>query len=904
MLPISFVGAPLEMTKRRWKEFMQALYENHFDSRKDEELEKSKTEVENKLPKIMKLVKERRQNRRNRNAEVLLRKESELIGLIEDFHKQYQFVYGQYDDLRGQLSETVNGAKEDEGYFTATSSSSDSEAELEKDVKANGHTHLNREKKSFYSEYVETMNKAQENEKIMKELKEKLDEKGREVSILARKQKLCQREISGLMSELESELSSFNLKLNGMCVEKKALEQRVENKELQKQVSKLEKIAKERDEEISKLVKNGVDGAVENNGLISEVSKIKGLIVQVNQLKLNVDCLFNAQKSDSEKQKLSQSNNNGFAMHENLLDQVNKMKRDLGSMRKKNTELESNIEKKAQENSEFLSQIDDLKKELTEKAQEFQMMQKEKEDSLVRVKKLELEAQHSSNLISEREKQITKKEQEKFQLTQELEVLQGKMVKMESLLKEREDHFTALQKGLENGEDDKSAQITALMAPINPIEQELELKNESEIQIKIKNNDISKLTDEKESLKERILELEKRLKDRGDEFSTLENDMSTHIVALNKEVSHLQHEKDTGRKLDKQLSLRDQEISDLEDEKESLQVKILELEIKLSDKEDQIADLQRKCQAGENEINCLQGELSDERKKFSERPFQLENQNDELNFKISDQQCMLKQQEDTINKLRENCKLMEGRFLQAAYRKMDEVAEEFRKNFEDKLRMLTRRIRVAEQLHAETKESCKKMQEHCQQQHPGYLEKRLSHQVISPHKSELQTTVVQAVNEMMKDMECLINNFESKEGSFIQRLSSVSNEIQVAKNWVRLTMNEIKPCKNNELVVASPLAFTSDGKEQDKLMKEKVKMLEAKVNKEKGDKLRLMKGMYEMQKKVADLENAIVEKDEGLLRLGNEKVEAIRQLCIWVDYRQSRFDQLMKMMLVKKTTKS
>ncbi|XP_021754317.1 myosin-11-like [Chenopodium quinoa] len=901
MLPISFVGAPLEMTKRRWKEFMQALYENHFDFRKDEELEKSKTDVENKLPKIIKLVKERRQNRRNRNAEVLLRKESELIGLIEDFHKQYQFVYGQYDDLRRQLSETVNGAKEDEGYFTATSSS-DSEAELEKDVKTNGHTHLSREKKSFYSEYVETMNKAQENEKIMKELKEKLDEKRGEISILVRKQKLCQREISGLMSELESELSSFNFKLNGMCIEKKALEQRVENKELQKQVSKLEKIAKERDEEISKLVKNGVDGAVENNGLITEVSKIKGLIVQVNQLKLNVDCLFNAQKSDSEKQKLPQSNNNGFAMHENLLDQVNKMKRDLGFMRKKNTELESNIKKKAQENSEFLSQIDDLKKELTEKAQEFQVMQKEKEDSLVRAKNLELEAQHSSNLISEREKLIAKKEQEKFQLTQEIEILQGKMVKMENLLKEREEQFTALQKGLENGEDDKSAQIMALMAPTNHIEQELELKNKFEM-IKIKNNDISKLTDEKESLKERILELEKRLKDRGDKFSTLENDLSTHIVALNKEVSHLQHEKDTGRKLDKKLSLRNQEISELEDEKESLQAKVLELEITLTVKEDQIADLQRKSQAGENEINGLQGDLSDERKRLSERLFQLENQNDELNFKISDQQFILKQQEDTINKLREDCKLMKGRFLQAAYRKMDEVAEEFRKNFEDKLRMLTRRIRVAEQLHAETKESCKKMQEHCQQQHPGYLDKRLAHQLISPRKSELQTTVLQAVNEIMKDMECLISNFESKEGSFIQRLSSMSNEIQVAKNWVRLTMNEIKPCKNHEFV-ASPFAFTTDDKEQDKLMKEKVKMLEAKVNKEKGDKLRLMKGMYEMQKKVADLENVIVEKDEGLLRLGNEKVEAIRQLCMWVDYRQSRFDQLTKMMLVKKTTKS
>lgn len=55
-----------------------------------------------------------------------------------------------------------------------------------------------------------------------------------------------------------------------------------------------------------------------------------------------------------------------------------------------------------------------------------------------------------------------------------------------------------------------------------------------------------------------------------------------------------------------------------------------------------------------------------------------------------------------------------------------------------------------------------------------------------------------------------------------------------------------------------------------------MKRLEAKLNKEKSDKLRLMKVGYEFQKKVVEFEKVVVEKDEGLLRLGKEKVEVIR----------------------------
>ncbi|KAK9716647.1 hypothetical protein RND81_06G247900 [Saponaria officinalis] len=903
MLPLSIVGVPLEMTKQRWKELMQALFESHFNPTNDEQLKQSKLEIEKKVPRILKLIKDRRQSRRNKNTEAIARKESELIELIEDFHTQYQFVYDLYDNLRDQLSKTVNDSTEDEGYYTATSSS-DSDIELDdEDVdEVRLHTqHLEKQVITNITEEkdkIEAMYRKRETDKIVQVLEEKaralqeqLRKKENDISRFSRLHKVRLKETSGLIEELESELSSSNVQLSALCKEKWSVDVQVENDGVRPRVSSLEVVAKEVDEEFNTLVS---EDDVAEDGFVSEVSRLKKLVVQVNRLKQNVDCL-NAQKAYSE----------GLGSHENLLDQVNKMKNDLGTMRKKNAELERNVKKKSQENSDLLSHIDSLKREITITTQS---TQKEKEDAQVRAKSLESEMHNQSSQKSEVERKLARKNEENVELKQELERLQQKMVNLETMLKEREDQFCSLQKKFNNGEDDdKPAQMVSLISQINHLEHDLGSKNEFERQLKIKNQEIIKLTSERELLQGRVSELDNKLQDRGHEFSKLQNDMSTQIVALTKQVNQLQEETYMKRKLEDQISYNEREISQLVDEKESLQAKILELEITLTEKEDEIASLKRRVQLLENEtsakvsglasqISYLQGALSAERKKSLEKLTQMENQNSELTCKLSDQQVILKQQEDNINKLREDSKLVKGRFLQAADRKMDEVADEFRKNFEGKLRILSQRIRVAESLHGEDKDHLKKLKTRCEREHPG-IQKKLA-DLMSSNKGEL-VKFSQAVDELMTGMEHVINDFESREGSFMQRLSRLSGELEVAKNWVRWTMDEIKPWKNNELP-GSPTAQV-DEKEQEKIMKEKIRRLEAKVNKEKGDKLRLMRGMYDHQRKISELERTVEEKEDGLKRVEMEKVEAIKQLCIWIEYHQSKFDHLREVMLMKKS---
>ncbi|KAJ8451158.1 hypothetical protein Cgig2_026967 [Carnegiea gigantea] len=416
---------------------------------------------------------------------------------------------------------------------------------------------------------------------------------------------------------------------------------------------------------------------------------------------------------------------------------------------------------------------------------------------------------------------------------------------------------------------------------------------------------IAALTEEKESLNGRVEELEKKLEDRGDEFSEVQKKMSSHILALTRQVNQLQQETDLKRRLDQQIDSQDKEISRLGEEKDNLQAKMLEKEIKLTEKDDGIAVLRRRLKVAENEasaevfnlsaqISFLEQELTSEKRKSQERLIQLENRNAELMHRLSDQQEILKQQEDIIIKLREESRLVKGRFLQAADRKMDEVAEEFKKNFEDKLRILSRRIRVAEQLQVENKDNWKRTKERCEQEHPA-LEKRLE-DIMNTSKAELWK-MSDAVDEMMKEMELVISNFDMKERSFMQRISRVLDDIQLSKNWVKLIVEELKPSKNEQM--ASPFA-PMDDQEIEKMMEEKVKRLEAKVKKERADKLRLMRGMYDLQIKVAELEKVISEKDQGLVRLSEEKVEAIRQLCMWIDYHQGRFDHLKEMVLVKR----
>jgi chromosome segregation ATPase len=121
----------------------------------------------------------------------------------------------------------------------------------------------------------------------------------------------------------------------------------------------------------------------------------------------------------------------------------------------------------------------------------------------------------------------------------------------------------------------------------------------------------------------------------------------------------------------------------------------------------------------------------------------------------------------------------------------------------------------------------------------------------------------------------------------------VSKEILIAKNWFVDTNNENEKLRKE---VGNLVVQLQDIKEHESALKEKVEQLEVKVSKEGVEKENLTKAINQLEKKVVALETMMKEKDEGILDLGEEKREAIRQLCIWIEYHQSRYEYLREML--------
>jgi myosin protein heavy chain len=101
-----------------------------------------------------------------------------------------------------------------------------------------------------------------------------------------------------------------------------------------------------------------------------------------------------------------------------------------------------------------------------------------------------------------------------------------------------------------------------------------------------------------------------------------------------------------------------------------------------------------------------------------------------------------------------------------------------------------------------------------------------------------------------------------------------------------VTKDDIKKLKHN----VDGLKLQLKGKEEKELLLgEEVGKLKAKLCKEGGDKLN---SVSQLEIKVVYLEQQVKDKEEVLLGLSEERREAIRQLCILIDYHRGRYDHL------------
>ena len=757
--------------------------------------------MDNHVTRILKLIKNEDRGRKGRKHKDP-KKESELIGLIEDFYTEYQSLYAMFDHLRRESGNVGRGRNENEVSFSNSSSDSEyfsseefdsSNGRIENEHKEEADrirkeletaefeitdlkhklASTSQEKEALNSYYMAAFSKIQEAEIINKNERIEADKREKELLAIIKAREIHGNPASARIKNLQSQLTGLKVEVKSLCGQKRDMEAQIESKAteakqekekntgLHARISELELSLKEKDYEVSSLQEK-----LKDNEEYS-MSKIADIMAQASNLQLEANS-FHAQKAELEEknQKMVRERNGALAQVKGLMDQVTAMQIELETLHNQKSESDQQMEKENKETSKYPVVIETLKDELAKMSMAEKRMMDEKEGH-IQVKDLELEVESLQNQKNELEELIKSKVCETNQLKEDKEGLHARNLELERALTEKEDKLSALQK----------------------------------------------------------------------KYEIKENEASTQVMNL-------------------------------------AQVNVLQDSDSLLNKKSQ-----------------LEPQIEREKQGSSRRPSQV-SQNIKLKRKIADGQRIVKN--STINKTNgEHRKakvwLQKSRlFPQAAERKMEELAEAFCKNLDDKNHLLYQRILLIERLHTENKDSYRMTQNRYEQ------EIRMLEEKVATYEAELRkiSHKLETTNNALCGAE-QVRKFDEYNSNVVSRITNMLNKLQFAKDWVTVTNSEIKRLKHNESCFAAQL---ENKEEQEFILRTRVWKLEAQLSKEGGEKLNLMTAISQLEKKVGKLEKNIKEKDEELSGLGEEKREAIRQLCLLIDYHRSRYDDLKELM--------
>ncbi|KAL2547636.1 COP1-interactive protein 1 [Forsythia ovata] len=548
---------------------------------------------------------------------------------------------------------------------------------------------------------------------------------------------------------------------------------------------------------------------------------------------------------------------------------------------------QSSFEMSREESRENLKDLE-VQDELSESARrraamdEGKRLVQRKDDLEGQVSSLSLEIEALFVEKRETEERIDCTLNEAKELKSKNSELKAQILELQEKSKQKDDHFSLLTTTFEENEQHYKSRIEGLMKQANSFELEMNSlhtqKGELERRCEEGSSQVEDLKKRANFLQQELdtmsnqrgeleLELENKSKEASNYLSQIEN--------LNEKFTEVQGtmEEKEGLKLQVQdLELEAESIntkkSDLEEkmvriyeeayqsrvEKEELQKKIPELQTDLSKKENELNKLKNDLDALQSEKNRLKLELETEKQNSVISISNMEKKNIELTKKIAE--------------IREEHKQHSKSNFQMAERKIEEMAKEFRKQFEDNLRIMSRRIRVAEQLQAENKDCYSKMKEIYEQENKELKVRFGKAEVGLKNVKELSLTV----NDMLNSLDTVGLKFEECTANFLNRISKVSCELKFAKDWVR---------RKNKAAMH---------------LKDDLNCLLSQMDEKEAEILVFRERVWKSENKVRELEKMNKHNEDGMLVIQEEKREAIRQLCVWIDYHRSRSDYYKKML--------
>ena len=775
------------------------------------------------------------------------------------------------------------------------------EAELYKKLEE-----LNKEKDSLILEKEAAMQSNEESEKITEDLRTLTDWLQEEKSATGQELEALKAELSITKQQLESAEQQVADFIHNLKVTKE------ENDSLTLKLSKI------------------------SNDMVQAQNTIDGLIGESGQLKEKLGSREREYLSLAEMHEIH--GNKSSDRIKELEVQLRGLELELKSSQAQNRDLEVQIESKMAEAKQLGEQNHGLEARILE----LEMMSKERGDELSALTKQLEENQNESSRTEILTEQVNT-------MLAGMESIRAQKEELEEQMVIRGNETSIHVEGLMDQVNVLEQQLEFLHSQKAELGVQLEKKtleiSEYLIQIEnLKEEMVSKTADqqrflaEKESSTAQINDLELEVEALCNQNTELGEQISTEIKErelLGEEMVRLQEKI---LELEKTRAERDLEFSSLQERQTTGEN---EASAQIMALTEQVSNLQQGLDSLRTEKNQTQSQFEKEREEFSEKLTELENQKSEFMSQIAEQQRMLDEQEEARKKLNEEHKQVEGWFqvckvsLEVAERKIEDMAGEFQKNagskdqmveqleemiedlkrdlevkgdeintlvenvrnIEVKLRLSNQKLRITEQLLTENEESLRKAEERYQQEKRVLKERAAILSGIITANNEAYHRMVadisQKVNSSLLGLDALTMKFEEDCNRYENCILVVSKEIRIAKNWFMETNNEKEKLRKE---VGDLVVQLQDTKERESALKEKVEQLEVKVRMEGAEKENLTKAVNHLEKKAVALENMLKEKDEGISDLGEEKREAIRQLCLWIEYHRSRHDYLREML--------
>ncbi|KAL1209136.1 COP1-interactive protein 1 [Cardamine amara subsp. amara] len=516
--------------------------------------------------------------------------------------------------------------------------------------------------------------------------------------------------------------------------------------------------------------------------------------------------------------------------------------------------------------SELQSKLEALRNEAEEKEQELTLRVKELERELGDAK---AECDRKKDL----EEEFAMKASESKQLGEKNKGLRSQISGLELVLKEKGDEISTLVNKFGNSELGLTSRIEDLKGQLKNLEQEIGF-------LRARNADLARNYEVKRvEEKDRVTGLIDQVNGMKHELESLRKMKDESEAKLEKKVEEVKETemqlKSLKEETEKERNRLNEEIDHLRGENQNLRTRISELdsihmEMKTTN-DNEMEDASKK----------LDIQVSDQKKLVKEKDDII----GRLSTKVKDQQRLLKEQKETIDKFSEDLKQSKRWSLgssrdsklnpNALERKMEELAEDFKMKIEDHIRILYRRIHVAEQIHLESKNDYIKTRDMVQEN----KENRESLIFFETHFRKIKEVSEKGYSRSMQKLE------EAKEDT--NQVARLVKDIDSAKIWVREKKSELETLN----------AKLECREAQETLLKEKLSKLEKKLAEEGTEKLTLAKALSKFDSRIKELEKKLKGREVELLSLGEEKREAIRQLCILMDYQRDRYDEIKKSIL-------